>query len=149
MQRRLQLPVKMENDRKVGIMRLVKKLLKPHRYNEKGFTLIELLIISAVIGILAAVVVPSVGIFLTTNNIAAANTEAANVKTAALSYLSNTGGFPPTSDDLSGATADYLSDMPDGTYVFDTDSYWVTDATPGEGYTSNLTWDITSQMWER
>lgn len=86
-------------------------------FGQKGFTLIELLIVIAVLGALAGVVVPQVSSFLKTANLAAANTEAQNVKTAAMSYLAENSCFPNDSDDLSPT---YLSAPCSGYYIFGT-----------------------------
>ena len=87
----------------------IRRFRKQVRYGQKGFTLIELLIVIAVLGALAAVVVPAVGAFLSTASLTAANTESANVKTSAMSFLADTGVFPATSADLTTA---YLSNVP-------------------------------------
>jgi prepilin-type N-terminal cleavage/methylation domain-containing protein len=93
-----------------------RRFKRTFHYGEKGFTLMELLIVIAVLGILAAVLVPRMGSFLSSGQAAAANTEVANVESAALAYYADNDGTWPTSDeDLSG----YLSDDPVGTYQFD------------------------------
>lgn len=71
-----------------------------HR-GEKGFTLIELLIVVAILGIIAAVVIPNVGGFLKTGRLAAANTEVGTVKTALGAYnAENDGEWPANSNNL-------------------------------------------------
>jgi type IV pilus assembly protein PilA len=70
-----------------------------HR-GEKGFTLIELLIVVAILGIIAAVVIPNISRFMTTGELSAANSEAEQVKTAALGYFGENGFWPDDSGDL-------------------------------------------------
>ncbi len=94
---------------------------------EKGFTLIELLIVVAILGVLAAVVIPNVGRFIGRGESEAADTEFANVQSAVvammvdnqLSTLPNpvtvaTGNMSLFPDDTSAVTVDKLND-PDGT----------------------------------
>jgi prepilin-type N-terminal cleavage/methylation domain-containing protein len=64
-----------------------------HR-GEKGFTLIELLIVIAIVGVIAAVIIPNVGTFMGTGTVAAANSEAENVQTAALAYYGDHNKWP-------------------------------------------------------
>ena len=54
---------------------------------EKGFTLIELLIVVAILGVLAAVVIPNVGRFIGRGEDEAADTEFANIQTAIIAMM--------------------------------------------------------------
>ena len=54
---------------------------------ERGFTLIELLIVIAILGVLAAVVIPNVGRFIGRGETEAKNTEFANIQSAMLAMM--------------------------------------------------------------
>ena len=54
---------------------------------ERGFTLIELLIVVAILGVLAAVVIPNVGRFIGRGETEAADTEFSNVQTAVVAMM--------------------------------------------------------------
>jgi prepilin-type N-terminal cleavage/methylation domain-containing protein len=101
--------------------------IKEKRANEEGFTLIELLIVIVILGILAAIVVFSVGGITNTGTAAACKSDAATINTAAEAYYAQS----PT---LTGATH-MVNLVPsflkaDGSIVLDTKT--------GKGYT--LAW---------
>ena len=64
-----------------------------HR-SEGGLTLIELLIVVAILGIIAAVIIPNIGTFMSIGTLSAAKSETENVKTAALAYYADAETWP-------------------------------------------------------
>lgn len=83
---------------------------------ERGFTLIELLIVVAILGVLAAVVIPNVSRFIGRGETEAAETEFSNIQTAVVSMMvdNSLSELPHPVDTV--ATAN-MSDFPDKTSV--------------------------------
>ena len=80
---------------------------------EKGFTLIELLIVVAILGVLAAVVIPNVGRFIGRGKTEASATELANIQSAVVAMMvDNSLAALPTPQGV--ATAN-MSQFPDNT----------------------------------
>jgi type IV pilus assembly protein PilA len=95
-----------------------------HR-GQKGLTLIELLIVVAILGIIAAVIIPNIGTFMTMGVVSAANSEAENVKTASLAYYADAGVWPETTASESGnySFTDYYAGTLKASYHFDGDGF--------------------------
>ena len=111
-----------------------------------GFTLIELLIVIVVLGILAAVVVFSLGSVTSKSAVAACQADGATVATAIAAYNANLGVMPTAISDLTSTTGvsggPYLQSWPNNTthYVFSLSSTGVLSVSlPGTGKTA-VTW---------
>ncbi len=76
-----------------------------------GFTLVELLIVIVVLGVLAAVVVFSLGGVSASASVASCRADAHIVETAVRAYVTQN-GVAPTTADLTGSTNPYLDSFP-------------------------------------
>jgi len=91
-----------------------------------GFTLIELLIVIVVLGILAAVVVFSLGSVTSKSAVSACQADGATINTAMAAYNANNGAYALTTGALTASTSGgpYLQSWPSnyGHYTFAMDS---------------------------
>jgi type IV pilus assembly protein PilA len=131
----------------------MKRFMKGLHRGEKGFTLIELLIVIAILGIIAAIVVPNVAGFMTSGTLNAANTEAQNVKTAAVGYLAENGAWPADSSVLDpyleGGHAALRAAYTFSSTAGEGGRISLADATITGGWGTSITWNATTQTWER
>jgi len=131
----MELSSKKNQRKEVKMLKTKYPIFKSLHRGEKGFTLIELLIVVAILGIIAAVIIPNIAGFMITGQLSAANTEAEQVKTGSLGYFGEFGAWP---GDSSLLIPNYISGAPKATYTIDSSAGWLMAVT-------NSTWtaDIT------
>ncbi len=89
--------------------------MRMFKRGEEGFTLIELLIVVAILGVLAAVVIPNVGRFIGRGESEAAKTELSNMQ-AAVTAMMVDNGLASLSNPVGTATNN-MGAFPDATSV--------------------------------
>ena len=84
---------------------------------EKGFTLIELLIVVAILGVLAAVVIPNVGLFIGRGKSESAATELASIQSAVVAMMGDQGlttlSGNDSAHDTAGEATNNMAQFPD------------------------------------
>jgi type IV pilus assembly protein PilA len=114
---------------------------------EKGFTLIELLIVIAVLGVLAAVIIPNVGNFIKSGNLAAANAEVSTLKTTEQAFYADYG---VNATSVASNLTSYLGTAPvKGTYTITSGALAPVVATDYWTVTAGLKWDADNQLYTK
>ena len=124
-----------------------------HR-GEKGLTLIELLIVVAILGIIAAVIIPNIGTFMSMGTLSAANSEAESVKTAALAYYADVQDWPDDTssekvvDDKTYKFIDYYAGKLKAKYYFNDHGFITGTSSPDEDTPTMTSSEYGGIVWE-
>ena len=124
--------------------------MKIPKRGERGFTLIELLIVVAILGVLAAVVIPNVGRFIGRGEEEAKDTEFANIQAAVTAMMVDNAISSLNTDNLTNEASERTNNMvafpsPNGQILFgmniggtqynyvatNTTAYWYTSTAQG------------------
>ncbi|MDI6895181.1 MAG: prepilin-type N-terminal cleavage/methylation domain-containing protein [Bacillota bacterium] len=108
--------------------------MKGLRRDRRGFTLIELVVVITILGVLAAVAIPSVGGYVDNAKKKAAKADAKNIQTALLMYRSENNAYPSGIagyDALRTCILDYVSLPAEESRANFTFQSYATDATHG------------------
>jgi len=121
-----------------------------HR-GQKGFTLIELLIVIAILGVIAAVVVPNLSKITSKGYVEAANGELDAVRTAVQMHYIDTDAWPTGISAVTvGGTGCPLEGYLDGvtkcTYTV-SDTGAVTGVAGAGNFAGKVSWDTTGKCW--
>ncbi len=143
----------------------MKSILRAFRHGQRGFTLIELLVVVAILGILAAVIIPNVMGMIGTGRVEAANTEAHDVEIAVLAAMVDNDAYELTDEGIIGpghtsavtsstdvvlVIEDFFTGNLEAIYTLDTAGHIVsadavaTGKWAGLGYTENVGWTETT-----
>jgi len=92
----------------------------------------------AILGIIAAVVIPNISGFMITGELSAANSEAENVKTATLGYFGEFGEWPTSSEQLS---PNYITGSMKAVYAISGDYGWLLSVATNQTWTDGIMFD--------